>query len=171
MAHIVSAVQECFESEALCERMERWMAANAGSIDVGCKDDIADGIGLPHRYAALHTEWVNLVESALESAVEDAGGTIQEFYEAYEMRQQGRPDNIGGGGGSDRHNKGNSDNDTAAWARDTSFLSLVNATVSFDFWLDVMIDTALALAQEGKETDRRDISGSDAADRGQAHRD
>ena len=171
MAHIVTAVQDCFESEALCERMERWMEANAGSIDVGCKDDIADGIGLPHRYARLHTEWVNLVESSLESAVEDAGGTIQEFYDAIAMRQQGRPDGIRDGGGSDRHNLGDSDDGTAARACDISFLSLVNSTVSFDFWLDVMIDTALALAQEGKETDRRDISGSDAADLGQAHRD
>lgn len=151
MAHIVSAVQECFEGEALCARMERWVETNAESIDANCRADISDGIGLPHHYTQLHAEWCRLVESALESAVEDAGGTIQEFYDAIEMGQRARPDNIDDDSCGRGEGGCGSGDDTAGWAHDASFVSLINATVSFDFWLDVMIDTASSLAQDCKE--------------------
>ena len=71
MAEVVAAVRACFESEALCERMEQWAEANAVEIDL--HRPMSDGSGHPLRYTQLHREWCDLVETALEAAVEQAG--------------------------------------------------------------------------------------------------
>ena len=127
MAEVVAAVRACFESEALCERMEQWAEANAVEIDL--HRPMSDGSGHPLRYTQLHREWCDLVETALEAAVEQAGGNVRDFYQTIKEGQDARLDAGGGAGG--------------AWANDAAFIGLVNATVSFDFWLEMMQETAM----------------------------
>ena len=125
---LVEKVREYFYSDGLTERMEQWAQAHCGQIDLS----LDEGESLL-SYSGLFAEWCAMFEGALERFIEAQGGTVRAFYEALaDGRQAGSH---------------------AAWADDALFVTMMQSTAEYEFWLEMMVETAQQAQQEAKEGD------------------
>ena len=142
---LVESVREYFYSDGLTERMEQWAQTHCAQIDLSL--DAGESL---LSYSGLFKEWCAMFEGALETFIEGKGGTVRAFYEAL----------------ADGRKPGSH----AAWADDALFVTMMQSTAEYEFWLEMMVETAQQAQQEGKhdEGDEGGGGGGDGGDGGGA---
>ena len=118
-----------FYSEGLTARLEQWTTDHAHLIDL----DLPEGESA-HHYTNLHGEWCAMYEKALQDFLAREGATSMEFYETLLDARKAR-DAAGGAY-------------TTANMGQTMLVGMIDATADYQFWLEMMVETAQTQAQD-----------------------
>ena len=136
-----------FYSEGLTARLEQWTTDHAHLIDL----DLPEGESA-HHYTDLHGEWCAMYEKALQDFLAREGATSMEFYETLLDARKARD---AAGGAYTMANMGQ-----------TMLVGMIDATADYQFWLEMMVETAQTQAQDQAQAQARQQGRAAIGDEG-----